>query len=395
MRRGKSLILILLSSLALLMTYQNLLSLIRDHHRKIRQPVVKIPVSRPKNDLEKKDFDNNLNELNDLKSRNFDEYCDIFGEWSPIGLTYFIRKNYVFYFMDAKLLHFRLLKRGQAELNFTLYLTLENEAKEIINALHISQEKLNTRVDGWSSDYVSTIVETSLRNELRDFFPGNQNTKQLKMYLKVSSLNGLESTRFSLKVKVKNFNTEFNTKKNAMICGRCLFLNRDELKPLDWWLKMHRRAGFDAVFLCDHDLDDSQGDFTALFNKHEDFVYLDRLECVPNLQNYKKDRPKKYLRSYKELTYRENGALDRGKIVVLDQIITNDCYMEFIDKYKYIATIDIDEIFISNWAANFFTLGEKFSFIVENKEENLLDKVKCDRYVEHDNEMISNGFSQK
>jgi hypothetical protein len=73
---------------------------------------------------------------------------------------------------------------------------------------------------------------------------------------------------------------------------------------------------------------------------------------------------------------------------VINQLVLNECYLDNIEKYKYISVIDIDEAVIAKKMPEMFTLTDNFKFmlspdIVEtlnSKKDTEDPRLKCDRY---------------
>jgi hypothetical protein len=137
----------------------------------------------------------------------------------------------------------------------------------------------------------------------------------------------------------------------------------DDYLPLKWWIEINKRTGHDNIYFCDHNIEKDPS-FDALFHQHRDFIILDRLKCMPNLQALPKTLKYKYFKSNMLMQDGNTGKLDVTKYEVVMQLIQNVCYHEHFDKYKYIAAYDNDEVMIANLAQNFLSLAEKNSYVV-------------------------------
>jgi hypothetical protein len=175
-------------------------------------------------------------------------------------------------------------------------------------------------------------------------------------------------------------------KKDAMICGKCLYLPKESKANLNWWIEMHKKAGFNSIYLCEQDLeDDEDGSYAKLFAKHKDFVHLDNLKCLPNF--------------FRNLKVKYHSSLFQTDVFTQDlfnQIYLNNCYMKYVDQYKYIAVIDIDEIFTPQHTTEFFTQIERKDFIrsldkLENYKHmntsnlNKQQQFECSKYLQEEN----------
>jgi hypothetical protein len=86
----------------------------------------------------------------------------------------------------------------------------------------------------------------------------------------------------------------FDKRKGSMICGKCLYLTKDDdYLTFRWWLEMNRLAGHDNVYVCDHAIEKHQA-FTDLFDEYKDFIVFDRLKVGDS------EKKEFYFLSYKQ-----------------------------------------------------------------------------------------------
>lgn len=151
----------------------------------------------------------------------------------------------------------------------------------------------------------------------------------------------------------------------------------------EWWIKINKVIGYDKISFCNQSIKHNVG-FGELFNKYYDYLDISTLTCIPNLtQNSNKP---KYFKYFNELID-DKGDFDVYKVEVINQLIINECYLDNIDKYKYITVIDNDETIIPK-LTKFIDLNEVMGFLneIRNKQDinilkiDLIDEIKCNRY---------------
>jgi hypothetical protein len=98
------------------------------------------------------------------------------------------------------------------------------------------------------------------------------------------------------------------------------------------------------------------------------------------------------------LEYLETNKTDETKTELINQMIINDCYLENMDKYKLIGSIDIDEILMPVKTPEFITLAERRDYVLNMKEEEklALNNFKCNRYnsSSENNQIFGSFFAE-
>jgi hypothetical protein len=83
---------------------------------------------------------------------------------------------------------------------------------------------------------------------------------------------------------------------------------------------------------------------------------IGELKCIPNLQDHAFLLNQSYLAKHTDLRDNNSIYLVR-KFGVINTIIYNECYMNNIDKYRYINVADIDEVVLPKKKESMSTLG--------------------------------------
>jgi hypothetical protein len=203
---------------------------------------------------------NSIKVANYINHSSFDDYCDSsLGEWAYISNNVYIRKEGVFYFKDAKLLHIRLLKRANIMYDFSLSIVSNDKT------ISLEDIKYDLRIDAQSSKYNSNIIESQI--DLNPFIDSSSSNLKLR----VKDLRTNLTISEDLKIKAKNLSTNYEPKKKeCLICGKCLYLKgKEDYLALKFWIDAHKRAGYDAIYLCDQDTKYENGSYMELFDTYK------------------------------------------------------------------------------------------------------------------------------
>jgi hypothetical protein len=217
----------------------------------------------------------------------FDEYCDRHGEWSSIGNDVFIKKTGAFFFSDISLMRVYIFRRGSLEHSFSLDIKILMKKKSLVKSdatknqffVHSSKEINETKLEkpGYVSKYHYNIINARL--DLTELGLQSTDLNDLKFQVQVRDILTNRTSNSYVDLRVKQMSpVNFDKRKGSMICGKCLYLTKDDdFLTLRWWIEMNRLAGHDKIYLCDHAIEKHQA-FTDLFDQYKDFVTLDHLK---------------------------------------------------------------------------------------------------------------------
>jgi hypothetical protein len=201
-----------------------------------------------------------------------------------------------------------------------------------------------------------------------------------------------------LPVKIKNLAStpvEFDKKKGSLLCAKCYFLNEtSDYLSLKWWVEVNKVAAYDNVLLCDHGIEKGGPSFSRLFAKHRDFLIIKKLECIPNLQSNPNFIKHKYISDARSMMkFGRTDEFDVTKLDVVNQIMLNECYLDHVDKYKFIAVMDIDEVIFPKFTTKVFGLADHVAYfssiginttLTKNNTDTLkkaiTSDITCNRY---------------
>ena len=147
-------------------------------------------------------------------------------------------------------------------------------------------------------------------------------------------------------------------KKDAMICSKMFYLDTKDYKKLNWWLEINRKNGFKKIVLYNNSIPNTK-DFNNLFLKYQDFIEIKPMHYFPDIfQN-----SQKFVEKMQDLYKPWQNIFE---INVFEILLFNECYLDNIDKYKYIAIYDIDEMILA-----------RDLMIYDNNNVNLLKKFQA------------------
>jgi hypothetical protein len=276
---------------------------------------------------------------------SFQKYCEEHGEWELLQTReVFIKRSAVFYFVDADILRIQMLANSCVIANpkrFILKISLLAD-KKVVSTFISKHEGTDVRSHETFSEYAASFIEAKLdgTNNIKNMFL-NKEFDSMQLIV-IDTKNGVQTKR-PLDVKIKYLLGDKAKKKGVMHCGKCLHLSKkDDFADLEWWIKLHKIMGFEKKYLCDHLIEKDES-FTSLFEEFKDFLEIDQLKCIPNLQDHAYLLNQIYLQSHLDLNNGENTGYEVNKYDIINILTYNECYLNNIDKYRYIEVSDTDE----------------------------------------------------
>ena len=323
-------------------------------------------------------FNNTKNEFRD----NFrgKSYCD--NEWEVLDDKFYFKKSAAFLFIDVKHTFIYFVARYPFSQKFNLKLMVykKNGIENLteINLKNVLSYKY-TIYDNYGPYGLYALKAFYDVNELKSY--GNINELTIKAF---PFLTERKITSNSIILKIKNFRGIDGLKKEAMICQKIAYFNGNSYKDLEWWFTLNKKIGFDKIVLYNNSIANEKN-FNDLFYKYKDFVEIRQMQCFPDVIN----NTNSYVRNIKDLTF--------GKIYVKGSrrvqnfysvLVYNECFLENIDKYKYISNIDSDELIIPRLEDNFFPLKKNLRLIDEEKNRKFTIKSQCQKPILNTNPLV-------
>ncbi len=268
--------------------------------------------------------------------------------------------------MDADLLRFYFVTSSgwnYTNSSLVLSLTFLDSAKNLAFKHTVDSKNIYLASHKKFSEYHAIYVDARLAitNTKIDY-------EKFETLLSVEDAVTRAVTKKYIQVKIKYLETPDNMKNSSMICTKCLHLTKkNDYVSLKWWIELNKRIGYQKIFICDHMIE-KDASFRKLFDQNRHILEVGTLKCIPNLQRYSEDRNELYLPEYKSLTNGPDRVYDVDKLDRFNEIVLNECYMNNIDKYRYITIGDYDEAVLPKKLTNFKKLEYGVSFITKLTE---------------------------
>lgn len=302
---------------------------------------------------------------------SFDDYCDMHGEWETLGEDVFIKRSGGFYFHDASLLHLHLIQKSDKNYSFQAEISLIDRGdNKIMARFNTSWNSTKMRMQWQIGEYNSSVITS------RVIVPVEiKSWRNVAMSVRVYDLVSGHKTKSDLNVGLKRLNGDYKLKKGNILCTKSFHLKKNDYLTLRWWIELNKQIGYDKIYMWNHDIE-KDPTYSRLFQAYSDFVTLDRLECLPNLQQrLPRFQNQTYLKHHTDLVYNvEDYAILKYELI--NQLLLNECYLNHIDQFRYVTICDIDETVIPK-KTQFLSQLQVLDFIRSGAK---VDDVKCDRY---------------
>ena len=291
------------------------------------------------------------------KERYFNE------EWESLKNRQFFKKASLFYFSDLNLLMINFISLNQ-ESSFYVQVFLKSADNEFSKIYKTSQIKKIYRIA--SAEF--KILMLNLDPESINFLNKNKNTT---FSIKILD-NHLESNiQNSISVKIKKFQS--SSKKNLIICSKCLFnYSNKKSGSLKWWIELNKRLGYQKISLCNYSIENSDV-YAKMFEKYSNFVEITQLKFIPDMNQDENGAPK-FIQNFKFSERNFHVYFD-----LITEFILNECYYNNLDQYKFITVVDADETIIPK-SSRFPTQKSVFEYIKNSNKIShgtFFDRLKC------------------
>ena len=300
---------------------------------------------------------------NIFKSIIFSQEAFFNEEWESIKNRQFFKKNSLFYFSDLNLLVINFISLKPSS-TFILQIFLKSSNNEFNRTYETSRIQRVTKV--MSAEF--NVLMLNLDSESVKFLSNNLNTN---FSLKIIDNKLNSDIQNSINVKIKKFNN--NSKKNSIICSKCLYnYSNKRSESLKWWIELNKRLGYQKISLCNYSIENSDI-YTNLFKKYSNFVELTQLKFVPDLDQ-NENGPPKFIHNLNFTQRKFHIYFD-----LLAEFMINECYYNNLEKYKFITAVDADETIIPK-SSRFPSQKSVFDFITNADKisyETIFEALNC------------------
>ncbi|CAF0786832.1 unnamed protein product [Brachionus calyciflorus] len=301
--------------------------------------------------------------------KEIDDDCELNGDWISLkDYRVFFKKSASYYIEDLNIMTLNFIQPASYPLKFEVFLTIkatfsDGIQKQIVHKLKNSKlTRILPDIYDGSFEYNQLDAEFNLK-----YFFGNQNYTNLNLLVNLREKNTASKLNKPLRLNIKKI---LNTNKldKCLICSKMIV--KDEyfyMKDLSFWLNLNKLSGYDRVHSY---YMSSYNDKTLLdfFTKSKDFLTITKVKCLPNLIN---ELNFKYFNQFDFI-----GEIMYIKMDLINELLINECYMNNVDKYKYIAILDRDEVIFPKNYTEFF-----YGSNIHTKMKLLIDSIDADFYT--------------
>ena len=303
---------------------------------------------------------------NNTKFDNSRTFYDGRIEWEILDDTYYFKKSAAYYFKDFNLILIYFVSKKPLIANLKLKIQIfQSETGKKIFEINLKNTK-TYKYRLWRNldvDHGLYSVKAFLKIEKFKYYLENN-----KLHFRTFPyLSNQIITKNPINLKIKKLKEESFFKKEAMICTKMFFLKKEDFSMLERWFTINENIGFDKIVLYNNSIPNT-AEFNNLFYKYKYLVELKQMQYFPDIINNSNNFLKEYFHLYDPI------KKHCGSVILFQILNYNECYLDNIDKYKYIAIFDIDETIIPRPFKNHFP-EDKTSVV------KLIEKFKKHHYT--------------
>ena len=267
------------------------------------------------------------------KCNDTSKYCDLANHWIHIkGHQVFFRQKSIWYFTDKDEIVAYFVSKSDFSRKVNFKLKFSSKRQRVFG---YSAKFIKLRLWRENEFYSLYRLQTNIKSKGFDF-----NITKSAIRISFSVNNSTQTKWLSLKMK-ERINSQI--KGGAMICVKNYNLNESNIAMLDWWLNLNKLMGYEKVVLYNTSIFGQA--FKKLFDNHSSFVEVRPFKFIPNL-----------LDSSNGTFIRGTGRLNRFMKFVFHLITLNECFIDHVDHFKYVAVIDFDELFVPRKLNEFYPM---------------------------------------
>jgi hypothetical protein len=322
--------------------------------------------------------------VNKIKSNNYEmsclsssiEYKNVITKyrnefWEEINSYSFLKRSAAFYFIDKNQIRLFMVRHTNRSLNQTLYLKNLTILFKNSSSLNINFSNKIFKIDNYDSNKLFQFVLLSLNLNILN----GDDLKVMSLFIR-DDLN--QTNQSPIDVKIKYFHRTTNKKLDSAICSKCYryFPNNTDHTRFEWWIEMNRLFGYNHIYICNNSIPNSEA-YRRVFSKYEGFIHIYQMNQIPNFIDPAVDRI--YMNNMLDL--KDDGNYSKPFASVFDMVGMNECYLNNVDKYKYITVIDNDEAIIPRSNKILSKQSDLYNFIISLKMDSCNTKADLDRLL--------------
>jgi hypothetical protein len=286
----------------------------------------------------------------DLNGLDFDKYLDQprNNEWEQLDKFTFFRRSAAYYFLDKRFLRVMFITSANNVPDFEIDLIFHFKyGKSFKITLKNANSKKHDQWDKYRSSSLNYDLSffQSFKTDINKLYI-DKNLLKMSIIIRDAKYETI-STMTPIEVKIKYLRTQPDeTRTGSMICSKCYYYS-DFLsyRHFEWWFELNKKIGYNKITFCNSTIPDTY-EYRRLFDKFESSIYIYQMQYLPNLIDkiHLNDSYNEYLTSFFDL--KRKDSFYKPLTRVFDNIIFQECYLDNVDKYKYITIIDNDETIV-------------------------------------------------
>ena len=295
--------------------------------------------------------------------------------WEQINNDSFLKRSAAFYFIDKREIRLFMVRHTNRTLHQKHYLknlTVLFKNKSSFN-LNFNDNSSIFQIDKYDSNKLFQFVLLSLNLTILNNF---DDVKKMFLFIR-DDLN--QTNQAPIDVKIKYFHSKIATKKlDSAICSKCYryFSNNTDHTRFEWWIEMNRLFGYNHIYICNNSIPNSN-EYRRVFKKYDGFVHVYQMNTIPDFI----EPANKHIYMNNMLDLKDGGNYSKAFASVFDMVGMNECYLNNVDKYKYISVIDNDETFIPRSNVILYKQSDLFNFIVSLDMDSCETRQDLDRLL--------------
>ena len=285
--------------------------------------------------------------------------------WEQLGLCIFFKRSAGFYIIEKSLFRIFYVTKSTCSNSFDAELFLEHD--NVLHLINLKSGGVKVHQDFGSYQLRSLNFNFELLPHLNGKTYDQVVDGKYKMNFYAFFKDNVNQTRtwYPIDVKVKYMRQRKNgtNKTGSIVCSKCFYYENNEYRDFLWWIELNKRIGYQKLVFCNQSIPDTRV-FNDIFDKYKEFIHLKPMNTFPDFFNNQENLSlthHKYLNHYYDL--KVNGHFNVFFRDVFDVLFTNECYMEYSDRYEHIAIIDNDETVIPRINKKVFTIKDNFDFV--------------------------------
>jgi len=325
----------------------------------------------------------------ELNNDNNNNPC--LSEWTILNQDIYFRRNLAFYYTDLKVIRLYFERKTLSKHNLTLIYSNIYINKQQIIQLNQTNKKEIQKDNNYSFEYIdfnfnlaATIVDKTL----------------FKVIVK---LKNDETESIDLTIKAYR-NKDDSQKNHSMLCSKVYYFSNDYYSTFKWWIEMNKIHGYKKLVIYNNSIENSNK-FSQLFEHNKYFVELIQFKCIPNFMD-ENNSNLTFISSFYDFQTKYNKPI-LDVHVHFEQVVFNECYLQNMNKYKYITINDQDETIIPTYLKNykqqenglikseksFMKIAESFCYYNKNEKETNIQVYLNSLQTASDNHPVTFHFN--